>query len=203
MEGTLDYYWRKYAAAACIIGVTTALVYPLDLIHTRMSTDMTSKKETRLFQTTFDCFNRTHIDEGFRTGLYKGWQLSFASSFIRSAITLPMLGALKPVVPDSDNAWLQSFKQKLGLSFAASTVISLLLYPLDTAKRCMQLNGARGHLNPYKTSIECLRSLVGTHGVVGLYRGVHLYVLRETMTALAHLQIYESLFSSVTNISTK
>lgn len=49
VDGTLDYYWRKYFAALSIIGITTALVYPLDLIHTRMSTDMTSKREIRLF----------------------------------------------------------------------------------------------------------------------------------------------------------
>lgn len=113
-----------------------------------------------------------------------------------------MLGALRPVVPDSDNAWLQSFKQKLGLSFAASTIISLILYPLDTAKRCMQLNGARGHLNLYKSPVDCLRSLVSAHGVPSLYRGVHLYVLRETLTAFTHLQIYESFFSDVANLST-
>lgn len=72
-EGTIDYYWRKWSAALTLVGLTTTLIYPLDLIHTRMSTDMTSKKDVRNFHTTFDCMNRTHIDEGFRAGLYKGW----------------------------------------------------------------------------------------------------------------------------------
>jgi len=34
--------------------------------------------------------------------------------------------------------------------------MSLLVYPLDTAKRCMQLNGARGHHNFYKGSMDCM-----------------------------------------------
>lgn len=39
----LDYYWRFFASAAMTCGVTAALVYPLDLIHTRISSDMSKK----------------------------------------------------------------------------------------------------------------------------------------------------------------
>lgn len=56
-----------------LIGMTTALTYPFDLINTRMATDMTPKGQRRLYDTVFDCFNRTNIDEGLKTGLYKGW----------------------------------------------------------------------------------------------------------------------------------
>lgn len=54
------------ASCAMTIGVTTALTYPLDLIHTRLVSDMTAKNNLRLYVTTFDCFSRTHIDEGLK-----------------------------------------------------------------------------------------------------------------------------------------
>ena len=36
-----DYYWRIYASAAMTMGITAAVTYPLDLIHTRLASDMT------------------------------------------------------------------------------------------------------------------------------------------------------------------
>ena len=67
-----DYYWRAAGAFSVCTLFTTLIVYPFDLVHTRISTDMTQRGQQRLFQTTFDCFNRTHLDEG-RSGLFKGY----------------------------------------------------------------------------------------------------------------------------------
>lgn len=86
----INYYWRLFASAAMTCGITALFVYPLDLIHTRISADMTKKGQQRLFTTVFDCFNRTHIDEG-RKGLYKGVEIMAVSSAARCLMTLPML----------------------------------------------------------------------------------------------------------------
>ena len=72
-ENNIGFYWRMIASSAMTIGITTALTYPLDLIHTRLSSDMTPKGNRRIYNTTFDCFSSTNIDEGFKQGLYKGW----------------------------------------------------------------------------------------------------------------------------------
>lgn len=93
--GSLEYYGRLMSQSAMLIGMTTALVYPLDLIHTRMATDMSKKNQRRLYATTFDCFNRTNIDEGFKEGLYKGWKVAAFSSFFRSMLTLPMIDLIR------------------------------------------------------------------------------------------------------------
>lgn len=67
-----DFYWRSALSFIMLSTLTTMFAYPLDLIHTRMTADMTKKGQQRLFKTTFDCFNRTHVDEG-RWGAYKGF----------------------------------------------------------------------------------------------------------------------------------
>lgn len=61
-----DYFWRSAVSGGICMGLASLLVYPFDLIHTRVSADLTKKGRPRLFTTTFDCFNRTHIDEGFK-----------------------------------------------------------------------------------------------------------------------------------------
>lgn len=84
-----DYYFRAVGAFSICTFFTTLLVYPFDLVHTRISADMTQKGQQRLFQTTFDCFNRTHLDEG-RGGLYKGFQIAILSAVLRASLTLPV-----------------------------------------------------------------------------------------------------------------
>lgn len=67
-----DYYWRAAGAFSLCTGLTTLVVYPFDTVHTRITTDLTPTGKPRLFTTSFDCFNRTHLDEG-RGGLFKGY----------------------------------------------------------------------------------------------------------------------------------
>lgn len=78
-----------------LIGVMTAFTYPLDLIHTRIATDMTPMGQQRLYNNVFQCFNKTNIDEGVRTGLYKGWQISATSAALRSMLTLPVIDIIR------------------------------------------------------------------------------------------------------------
>jgi hypothetical protein len=84
-----DYYWRAAGAFSVCTAFTTLLVYPFDTIHTRIAADLTPNGKPRLFTTTFDCFNRTHLDEG-RAGLFKGYQLAILSSALRASFTLPI-----------------------------------------------------------------------------------------------------------------
>ena len=130
-------------SCAMTIGLTTALTYPLDLIHTRLVSDMTSKNNQRLYITTFDCFSRTNIDEGFKLGLYKGWQVSVLGSGLRAMLTLPLFDLIRK--NSTHDGFLGNFMQKIGISLITSSFLSLVLYPLDTVKRCMQLNGSRGY----------------------------------------------------------
>lgn len=90
----LDYYWRVAASSTLCMALGTLFTYPLDLIHTRMSADMTKKGQSKLFSTTFDTFNRTHLDEG-RRGLYKGVELTCVTAIIRASLTLPVYDTFK------------------------------------------------------------------------------------------------------------
>ena len=99
----LDYYWRAAGAFSACTVLTTLLVYPFDTIHTRIAADLTPKGKPRLFTTTFDCFNRTHIDEG-RIGLYKGYQLAILSSVLRASLTLPIYDTYSRGLPNKGAA---------------------------------------------------------------------------------------------------
>jgi len=89
-----DYFWRASVSAAMCMLFSTALVYPLDTIHTKISTDMTAQGKQKLFSTTFDCFNRTNLDEG-RWGLYKGAEISLVTGALRACLTLPVYDMIR------------------------------------------------------------------------------------------------------------
>lgn len=185
-----DYFWRAASSFALITGLTTLVVYPFDLVHTRMSADITSKGQQRLFTTTFDCFNRTHLDEG-RAGLYKGYQLAILSSVLRASLTLPVYDTMRTTLPT--DGWLANFSQRLGASFASSMAMSLLLYPLDTMKRCQQLNGGRGQLMLYRGLLDGFQKLHSQQGFGAFYRGVSLFFVKEVICAFAQVSVYEAL----------
>jgi len=48
-------------------------------------------------------------------------------------------------------------------------------------------------MNLYKNSSECLTKLVETQGVMGLYRGVHLYFVKELLIAFTMVTLYEAM----------
>jgi hypothetical protein len=52
------------------------------------------------------------------------------------------------------------------------------------------MNGARGHLSQYTGTMDCLKGL----GTANLYRGVHIFAIKELLTAFAQLSIYEAMF---------
>jgi hypothetical protein len=112
------------------MGITTLFTYPFDLINTRISADLTQKGRTSLFKTTFDCFNRTNLDEG-RYGLYKGVEVAILSSLIKATLTLPVYDVIRRM--SSDDSTIMT---RIGSSMISGALISTLLYPLDTVKRC-------------------------------------------------------------------
>ena len=89
---------------------------------------------------------------------------------------------------------MANFNQRVGASFVSSMLISLILYPLDTMKRCLQLNGGRGQHVLYRSAFEVFTKLPNQQGgVTALYRGVHLFFVKELICAFAQASIYESL----------
>eukprot|EP00347_Sterkiella_histriomuscorum_P022625 403337776 len=193
-----DFFWRAASAASICTAITTLTTYPLDLIHTRIASDMTKKGQNRLFKTTFDCFNRTNLDEG-RWGLYKGFQIALMQSAVRGVLTLPVYEMIKrsSLVRTKDEneqvGLFKTFMQRLGPSMISSLLISSIIFPLDTMKRCIQMNGGRGQLLLYKGVQDVMTKLPQQQGSASLYRGVHIFFINELIMAFAYISIYEAM----------
>ena len=94
---------------------------------------------------------------------------------------------------EGKQSFTTTFMQRLGPSMLSSLLISTLLYPFDTLKRCAQVNGGKGQLLLYRNNSEVYSKFVANHGFLGLYRGVHLFALNELVTAFIYVNAYEAL----------
>ena len=81
----IDFLVRSQTAALFCMGLTTAFTYPFDLLHTRMSADATPVGRQRIYASTFQCFNRTNLDEG-RFACYKGLEFAVVGAVLRSMV---------------------------------------------------------------------------------------------------------------------
>ena len=59
----------------------------------------------------------------------------------------------------------------------SGTLISLLLYPLDTMKRAAQLDGGLGFKKLYSGPLQLVQQLPKDIGFTGLYRGASMFTL--------------------------
>ena len=79
----LDYFFRAQMAGLGCAAIAMGFTYPLDLLHTRLSADFTPSNRPRIYESTFQCFNRTNIEEG-RLGLFKGIEFAATGAFFRA-----------------------------------------------------------------------------------------------------------------------
>lgn len=113
---------------------------------------------------------------------------------LRASLTLPVYDTIKKHTKGDDNGFFANFNQRVGASLLSSISLSILLYPLDTVKRCMQLNGGRGQLMIYRGIAEGFSKLYSQQGgITAFYRGAHLFFVKELICAFAQVSLFEVL----------
>ena len=70
--------------------------------------------------------------------------------------------------------------------------VQTLLYPLDTVKRCLQVNGAVGHKDLYSGTLDCLGKLYKEGGVRMLYQGLTANLLRCAPVTIIQFLVFQA-----------
>jgi hypothetical protein len=131
----MDYFFRTACASICAMSISTLFVYPFDVYHTRMSTDMTPSTKAPLYKSTFDCFSMTNVEEG-RYGAFKGIYIAVPHAILKSLFTMPVYEQVRRNFGQGkEQTYMNQFMQRVGCSLLSGLLISLVLYPIDTGKR--------------------------------------------------------------------
>eukprot|EP01126_Amoeba_proteus_P039584 TRINITY_DN4188_c0_g1_i6.p1 TRINITY_DN4188_c0_g1~~TRINITY_DN4188_c0_g1_i6.p1 ORF type:complete len:273 (-),score=42.86 TRINITY_DN4188_c0_g1_i6:82-900(-) len=197
-------------------GCALIFTFPLDLIRTRLSADLGNSSQ-RYYSGSFDACRKIVNGEGV-LGLYRGVWTSFAmyvpyrGIFFGGFATLKSIFMSKPEQQTLTRRWLIS---QLVTSFAQT-----LIYPLDTVRRRLMLAGEAAQnltktieTNPstsssptttttttttttskmvYRNTLHCFKSIVREEGVLALYSGVGVNLLRSVGGALC-MTFYDTL----------
>ena len=185
--------WRRIVAALASGSVTIMFSYPFEVFFTRITADMTGKTSRRLYSNTFDCFNLTQMEGGFRR-IYVGSSVALFNILPATLWMLPIYDSMNNSTPQgSKNSAQDIIAKYIGPKFTAAFATMMIWYPLDTLKRCMMVVGSRGYSAVDHGLINTFKSIYKAHGIRGYYRGVHLAVLKIFPSVYLQLFIYDYL----------
>lgn len=141
--------------------MTTLFTYPLDFIRTRLAVD---PMRNNAYRGVSDVFLSTISAEGVR-GLYKGLLVSVIEITPYTGI---VLGGYHYFKPYYEHSILAAFFGGCAVGMTGS----IICYPLDTIKRQLMLDGARGLRRRYGGSlVTCALVLYAERGLAGFYGG--------------------------------
>ena len=94
-----------------------------------MTADMNGRTSHRLYNNTYDCFNLTQLEGGFR-GMYKGCTVAAFNILPSTLLMLPLYDFFSAqgakMAPDSDNLVDKYMNQVLNPKFLAGFITMLL-----------------------------------------------------------------------------
>lgn len=140
------------AGAAC---TATIVTYPLDIIRLRLSVDTSAKSMG-------DVARNILANEG-PIGFFKGLPATCVSIAPYSALNFCAFDLFKKALPEEIRDEAQGIATA---SLMATALATGSMYPLDTIRRQMQLQGST-----YANILDAGRGIVAKNGVGGLFRG--------------------------------
>jgi len=188
--------------AGAVAGTTACVAcYPLDLVRTRITTQLDGKETYRGIT---DAFAKIIQNEG-ALGLYSGLGPTLMVAVPNFSISWVVYGSLKEyaledelfynlrkVDIDTGQSKL-GFLLTLGCGAASGTLSTLVTFPFDTIRRRMQIQGQHFRPEERVTGINMIRSLLKSDGIKGFYRGITPEVLKVVPMVGTMFTVYEML----------
>lgn len=171
---------HKFVAGAVAGCAAVFACYPLDLVRTRLTTELEGHEHYRGIR---DAFRKIYQTEGIR-GFYSGIGPTLGVAVPNFAISYSVYGTLKEHAVEDELFYnlrridADSGEPRLGLILtvlcgAASGIVATgLTFPMDTIRRRMQIQNL--HISPESrlTSAQQFKKLIYQEGLSSLYRGL-------------------------------
>ncbi|KAK4122435.1 mitochondrial carrier [Parathielavia appendiculata] len=165
------------------------MVYPIDLVKTRMQNQRGADPGQRLYKNSIDCFRKVVQNEGFR-GLYSG--------VLPQLVGVAPEKAIKLTVNDLVRGWLTDKQGKIWWGSellaggAAGGCQVVFTNPLEIVKIRLQVQGEVAKSvegAPKRSAMWIVRNL----GLVGLYKGASACLLRDVPFSAIYFPTYSHL----------
>ena len=190
---------HKFLAGALAGTCACLACYPLDLVRTRLTTELEGHEHYRGI---VDAFRKIRKTEGFQ-GFYSGVGPTLLVAVPNFAVSYTVYGTLKEYTLDDDLFYnlrridADSGEPRLGFLLtvmcgAASGIFSTMLtFPMDTIRRRMQIQSL--HLSEAErlSAYQQFSNLVNKEGMSALYRGITPELLKVVPMVGTMFVVYE------------
>jgi len=177
----------------------TFVSFPFDVIRTRM---VAQTENAHSYSSLRDAANKLHLEGGIRA-LYKGIgptllaigpQTGFQFGFY--ALFSQLLDKLVTTHDSKFDGRVMTVVGSLSCGGLAGVCAKLLVYPLDTVKKRLQISGWTGRQGlgdtyRYQGAVNCLGTILKIEGVRGLFKGLSPALLKSAASSSVHFWLYE------------
>ncbi|KAF9167903.1 mitochondrial aspartate-glutamate transporter agc1 [Actinomortierella ambigua] len=174
--------------------VGATVVYPIDLVKTRMQNQRSKVVGELLYKNSIDCFKKVIKNEGV-LGLYRGLGPQLVGVAPEKAIKLTMNDLVRKMTTDKDGNI--TFANELLAGGVAGGSQVIFTNPLEIVKIRLQVAGEAAKTleagAPKPGAITIVRQL----GIMGLYKGASACLLRDIPFSAIYFPVYAHLKKDV------
>ncbi|KAG6276180.1 hypothetical protein E4U48_001745 [Claviceps purpurea] len=165
------------------------MVYPIDLVKTRLQNQRGAQPGQRLYKNSIDCFQKVFRNEGLR-GLYSGVLPQLVGVAPEKAIKLTVNDIVRSHFTDKQGRITLGAEILAGASAGGCQVV--FTNPLEIVKIRLQIQGEVAKTlqgTPKRSAMWIVRNL----GLVGLYKGASACLLRDVPFSAIYFPTYSHL----------
>ncbi|KAM0272176.1 hypothetical protein ACHAQH_008826 [Verticillium albo-atrum] len=165
------------------------MVYPIDLVKTRLQNQRGARPGERLYKNSIDCFQKVWRNEGLR-GLYSGVLPQLVGVAPEKAIKLTVNDIVRTYFTNKDGKIYWGSEVLAGGTAGACQVV--FTNPLEIVKIRLQIQGEVAKTmegTPKRSAMWIVRNL----GLVGLYKGASACLLRDVPFSAIYFPTYSHL----------
>ncbi|CAG8553598.1 31798_t:CDS:2 [Gigaspora margarita] len=165
----------SFALGSIAGAVGATVVYPIDLVKTRMQNQRSKVVGELLYRNSIDCFKKVVQNEGL-VGLYSGLGPQLVGVAPEKAIKLTVNDFMRSLFKNKDTGFIPLHYEILSGGIAGGCQV-IFTNPLEIVKIRLQIQGevAKNIDIPRKSAVQIVKEL----GLFGLYRGASACLLRD------------------------
>lgn len=191
---------RHTKTEKCISGllsgiISLSIVYPLDFLRIRMTTS------PNVYRNWHQALRTVYQESGFR-GLYNGVSYGNLWAGPYYLIQFSSYDFMKSqwLKRNPDHLTLPPY---IGLLFGclAGIICVAAVYPLESTRRKLQVQGIGGRPKVYTSWWNCFTKTIKDHGYVGLYRGLCANLVKAPLSIGIVFATYETLMKYAFNVN--
>lgn len=193
--------YKRFLAGACAGSMACIACYPLDLIRTRLTTELPGHEN---YKGITDAFAKIFKSDGPR-GFYAGLGPTMFVAVPNFAISYTVYGSLKEYVLEDELFYnlrridndsgepMLGLRATLACGATSGLVSTLLTFPFDTVRRRMQIQSLHTSPENRKTGRQLFINFINEEGYIALYRGIKPELLKVIPMVGTMFFVYEYL----------